>query len=194
MRLYPENIHTSQKVNKALFLDRDGIVNIDYGYVHKKEEFVFVDGIFDLIKKAAFKNFIIILVTNQAGIGRGYFKLEDFKNLSLWMLDIFKQNNCFIHGIYYSPYHPIYGLGKYKKKEQTRKPGPGLLNMAKKDFNIDMGNSIIIGDKLSDIEAGFNANIKEKILLNNSKSDYSNDHDFYVVKNLMEATDLVTSV
>lgn len=195
MRLFPENISKTKKINKALFLDRDGVINKDYGYVHKKDKFHFINGIFKLISFATKHDFIIIIVTNQAGIGRGIFSKNDFKNLSLWMIYTLKENNCRIDGIYFSPFHPVYGIGKYKKKENTRKPGPGLLNMASSDFNIDMNKSIIIGDKLSDIEAGYNSRVKERILIKNQKVQITQKQSFSYHKadNLDDAKKLIKS-
>ena len=145
--------------NKALFLDRDGVINVDHGYVHKINDFDFVSGIFDLSRKAIQKGYKIFVITNQAGIARGYYSLVDFNNLTDWMYERFKQEQCEISKVYLSPYHPTEGIGKYRKEHYSRKPNPGMIFLAQKEFDIDLKASILIGDKESDIEAGISAGV-----------------------------------
>ena len=149
--------------NKALFLDRDGVINVNYGYVHKIEDFDFIDGIFDLARTAAEKNYVICVVTNQAGIGRGYYSEAEFHSLTDWMCEQFRMEGAVIGKVYYSPYHPIHGLGKYKKNHYSRKPKPGMLLQAIKDLNINADCSILIGDKATDIQAGVAAGVGTNI-------------------------------
>jgi D,D-heptose 1,7-bisphosphate phosphatase len=167
----PEDYHRAQKEipaivkNKALFLDRDGVINIDYGYVHKKEDFHFINGIFELCQKAQNDGYLIIIVTNQSGIAKGYYTEEQFLELTKWMEDKFKQKDIFITKTYYCPYHTNARIAQYKKDSQDRKPNPGMLLKAIKEFNIDPRESILIGDKESDVLAAKNAQIKEKVYL-----------------------------
>lgn len=151
-------------MKKALFLDRDGVINYNFGYVYKKNNFKFIDGIFNLIKTAISKEYLIIVVTNQAGIGRGYYTENDFLSLMEWVKVKFKDKEIHIDDIYFCPYHPEHGLGKYKKDSELRKPNPGMLLKAKKDHGIDLSLSIMIGDSISDIEAGKSSGIKKNIL------------------------------
>jgi len=146
-------------MKKALFLDRDGVINIDYGYVYRIEDFRFVDGILDFIKNAQKKGYLPIVVTNQSGIGRGYYSLDDFEKLTNWMLEQMKQAGIKIDRtqIFYCPHSP-------EARCDCRKPMPGMLLKAKKLFNIDMKNSWMIGDKPSDIEAAKNAGVKNTYL------------------------------
>jgi D-glycero-D-manno-heptose 1,7-bisphosphate phosphatase len=141
-------------MKKALFLDRDGVINIDHGYVGKIEDFEFVDGILDFIKSAQKKGYLPIVVTNQSGIGRGYYSLDDFKKLTNWMLEQMQQVGIEIDRshVFYCPHSPEAGCN-------CRKPMPGMLLEAKERFNIDMKNSWMIGDKQSDIEAAKNAGV-----------------------------------
>jgi D-glycero-D-manno-heptose 1,7-bisphosphate phosphatase len=146
-------------MSKALFLDRDGVINVEKNYVYKIEDFEFIDGIFEFVKKFQDKGYLVFVVTNQAGIGRGYYTEEDFRILTDWMNEEFKKQGIIINGVYYCPHHPTYGKGKYKKDCECRKPKPGMILKAKADFNIDLGKSILIGDKESDLEAGRKAGV-----------------------------------
>ena len=92
---------------KALFLDRDGVINVDKGYVHKKEDITFIEGIFDLCEYATLKSYIIIIITNQAGIGRGLYSEQQFKSLTKWIKSEFSQKNIKIEHTYFCPYHVV---------------------------------------------------------------------------------------
>ena len=151
-------------MNKGFFLDRDGVINIDHGYVYKVEDFEFTEGIFDLTEEAKKKDYLIFVITNQAGIGRGLYSLNDFNHLTSWMIEEFKKKGILLSKVYFSPYHPEHGKGKYKQDHISRKPNPGMINQAKEDFNIDLSRSLLIGDKLTDIKAGQNAGIGTNIL------------------------------
>ena len=153
----------------ALFLDRDGVINVEYGYVYRREDFVFVEGIFELVKTANDLGFLVIVVTNQAGIGRGYYTEADFWMLMDWMKLEFEQKGARIDAIYFCPFHPD-GIGKYRKESECRKPNPGMLFQAAEDWNIDLPKSVMIGDKESDIEAGRTAGINNLILQNTNKN------------------------
>ncbi|MBM7609069.1 D-glycero-D-manno-heptose 1,7-bisphosphate phosphatase [Lysinibacillus composti] len=155
-------------MNRALFLDRDGVINIEKNYVHKIEEFEFIDGIFELTKSFQEKGYLIIVITNQAGIGRGYYSEEDFHILNDWMMEQFKQRGINITEVYYCPYHPTHGIGEYKKDSYDRKPNPGMILKARDKYNINLGESFLIGDKESDIQAGKNAGIENTVLFTES--------------------------
>jgi len=173
--------------NKALFLDRDGVINEDYGYVYETNKFHLVDNIQTLIKQAVISGYKIIIVTNQAGIGRKIFSKNDFFKITKYMKEIFLKYNCNIDAVYHCPYHPTEGIGQYLKNSYDRKPNPGMLLRAQKDFNIDMDRSILIGDKISDIEAGIKALVKTNILLNRNKVKNKKFSDFIEIHSLIEA-------
>jgi D,D-heptose 1,7-bisphosphate phosphatase len=143
----------------ALFLDRDGVINIDHAYVSKPENFEFVDGIFDLCRTAKELGYFIFVVTNQAGIGRGYYTEQDFWNLTDWMAKEFEMHGAGIDKVYFCPSHPEHGIGKYKVDSPNRKPKPGMILQAVKEFEIDLARSVVVGDKGSDIQAGVTAGV-----------------------------------
>lgn len=149
----------SHSLNKALFLDRDGVINVDHDYVYKAEEFEFIDGIFELCRYYQNLGFMIFVITNQSGISRGYYNEDDFSQLSSWMVSEFAKHNVDIKRIYHCPHHP-----ETTGECSCRKPNAGMLLDAKKEFNIDLQNSILVGDKERDIEAAINAGLKETYL------------------------------
>ena len=150
----------------ALFLDRDGVINIDYGYVHTTSNFDFIKGIFDLVLAANSAGYLVVIVTNQAGIGRGYYTEDQFLTLMDWVKQQFLKNAAKIDNIYFCPYHPDHGIGKYRRKSFFRKPAPGMFLKAKHELDIDMSQSILIGDNASDIAAGYAAGVKTLIHFN----------------------------
>jgi len=145
--------------NRALFLDRDGVINHDAGYTSSKEDFRFIDGIFDLCRAARRSGYLLVVVTNQAGIGRGYYSEKDFLALTAWMCDRFKVEATPISDVFYCPFHPEHGAGYYKQDSFDRKPNPGMLLRAAERHRLDLGRSIMIGDKDSDMQAANRAGI-----------------------------------
>lgn len=143
----------------ALFLDRDGVINVDHGYVHTPENFQFIEGIFDLVAAANRADYLVVVVTNQAGIGRGYYSEAQFHELTCWMRSRFAEQGGKIDGVYFCPYHPEHGIGPYRRKSEFRKPAPGMLLQAQSELGIDLQQSILIGDKLSDMAAGRSAGV-----------------------------------
>jgi D-glycero-D-manno-heptose 1,7-bisphosphate phosphatase len=157
--------------SRALFLDRDGVINVERGYVHRRECFEFLPGIFALCSAALQKGYLLVVVTNQAGIARGYFSESDFNELTSWMIDRFAEQNIVITRLYYCPYHPVLGLGRYKRDSPDRKPNPGMFRRAQSDLDLDLQSSILIGDKLSDIQAASAAGVGTQILLSAEETE-----------------------
>jgi D-glycero-D-manno-heptose 1,7-bisphosphate phosphatase len=149
----------------ALFLDRDGVINVDHGYVHMPEEFEFVDGIFEVVATANQAGYLVVVVTNQAGIGRGYYSEAQFHDLTHWMIGRFAEHGGQIDAVYFCPYHPEHGIGKYRCESEFRKPAPGMLLQAERELNIDLSSSIFVGDKASDMQAGRAAGVGRLLLL-----------------------------
>ena len=177
-------------MNKALFLDRDGIINVDHGYVYQKENFEFVEGIFDVCLDAQKKGYMLIVITNQSGIGRGKYSVEQFKQLSNWMTGQFKAKNIVIADVYFCPHHPTKGTGEYLKECNCRKPEPGLILKAAEKHDIDLKQSVFIGDKGSDIQAASAAGIKNRILLASKYDDESNV-EAQKITNISQASSLI---
>jgi D-glycero-D-manno-heptose 1,7-bisphosphate phosphatase len=138
----------------AVFLDRDGVINKERGYVHLIEDFHFIDGVFEACREMSRAGYRLIIITNQAGIARGYYTEEVFQCLTNWMLNEFRQQDIDIDGVYYCPHHPVYGVGEYHRDCNCRKPSPGMIHLAAKEHSLDLGSSILVGDKATDIEAG----------------------------------------
>ena len=142
---------------KALFLDRDGIINDDsQGYTYKIDAFFFMPYIFDFISLFIEKGYSIFIVTNQSGIGRGYYSQEDFATLNFWLMGQFQKRHIQIEKIYYCPHSP-------QEQCVCRKPLTGMIDQALQDFPIDLAQSIMIGDKQSDIDLATNASIAKSI-------------------------------
>lgn len=150
--------------HRALFLDRDGVINVNHGYVNSIENFDFVDGIFDLVGTARKLGYCVVVVTNQAGIGRGHYSEKQFHELTVWMCAQFEKYGAPIDRVYFSPYHPTAGIGKYRKDEDTRKPGPGMIIRAKRELALSLEDSVLVGDKPSDTLAGIAAGVRTDIL------------------------------
>lgn len=155
-------------LRRALFLDRDGVINVDYGYVHHSKDFVFIDGIFDLCRYAAAQNYLIIVITNQAGIGRGYYTEDEFESLSDWMVGRFEEENASIDAIYHAPYYQGSLHERYRRGSYLRKPNPGMIFNAARIHSLDLQKSLLIGDKITDVRAGQDAGIGKNFLFGGS--------------------------
>jgi D-glycero-D-manno-heptose 1,7-bisphosphate phosphatase len=146
------------KKQKALFLDRDGVINIDHGYVSKIEDFEFTKGIFELLHLFIKKGYLLFIITNQSGIGRGYYTVNDFETLTEWMLKCFKDKEITIQKVAYCQHAP-------EDNCLCRKPQTGMIDDILKHYPIDLSTSWLIGDKQSDIDLSRNANIQHSIAI-----------------------------
>jgi D-glycero-D-manno-heptose 1,7-bisphosphate phosphatase len=155
----------SQTPTRALFLDRDGVINREIGYLHRAEDVVFVDGIFSLCRTAMALGYRIIVVTNQAGIARGYYSVAQFDGLMDWMRMQLRKEYVELDAVYYCPYHPEHGIGEYRRDHIDRKPAPGMLLRGAAEFGIDLAHSVMIGDRCSDIAAAHNAGLRQAFLI-----------------------------
>jgi len=147
------------KMKKALFLDRDGVVNVEKNYLYKISDFEFIDGIFKICKYYQKKGYKIFIVTNQSGIARGYYTEDDFMRLTSWMIKEFEKYDIEIQKVYFCPHHP-----SISGECSCRKPDSAMFIQASDEFDIDLKNSIVVGDKESDIEAGIKAGLNTSYL------------------------------
>ena len=165
--------------NKAVLLDRDGVITEDLGYVHKIEDFNLIKNAVEGLK--LLKDFKLIFITNQSGIGRGYFKFEDFLNYNNRVVEELKKHNIKIEKTYIC-------LHKPEDNCQCRKPRTKLINDAAKEFDIDLNNSFMVGDKKTDIEMGHNAGCKSILVLTGKgMKEKENAKADYVAKDLLDA-------
>ncbi len=181
-------------MNKAVFLDRDGTIVEDVGYLNDPKQIAFIPGSIEAIKKLNEAGFKVVVITNQAGVARGLIT-EDMlqtidKTLHKWILS----GGAHLDGLYYCPHHPEHGVYPYKQTCECRKPHPGLIKRAQRDLDIDLKQSFMIGDKHSDIEAGKRAGVKTIFVLSGrgreeeGKIKEKPDH---TAKNLLEAVNWI---
>lgn len=166
-------------MRKALFLDRDGIINVDCGYVCRAEDFEFTDGIFELCRTAKSRGYIIVVVTNQSGIERGFFSTQDFEKLTCHMLKEFARNGVVIDDVFFCPF----------LEHSDRKPNPGMFIKARRKHDIDMPRSLMLGDKPSDAAAARAAGVGKAVLL--GQHGLSQDKAVLSVTNLKEVEELL---
>jgi D-glycero-D-manno-heptose 1,7-bisphosphate phosphatase len=150
--------------NRALILDRDGVINVDHGYVYRPEDCEFVEGVFDMVRAFTERGFLIVIATNQAGIGRGLYTEEDFQSFMTWMRGEFRKQGIEIAAVYHCPDHPTAGIGPYRRDNPWRKPGPGMILQAAEDLDLELKESWCVGDKMSDIEAAAAAGVGTRIM------------------------------
>ncbi len=141
-------------MKKCVFLDRDGNINIEVDYLYRTEDFTFEKGADEAIKIFNDLGYLVVVVTNQSGVARGYYNEDDLNKLHDYIDEELEKIGAKVDAYYYCPHHPTKGVGKYKIKCNCRKPELGMFLQAKKDFDIDFEKSIIVGDKISDVEAG----------------------------------------
>ena len=155
-----------EQKKKALFLDRDGTINVDKGYVYEKEEFEFQPGIFELVKKYAKQGYLIFIVTNQSGIARGLYTEKDYLQLTDWLKAAFSEKGIKIEKVYHCPHLP-----EISGSCSCRKPNPGMIVEAISEYNIDPATSVLIGDSERDLQAGEKAGIGKNLYIQDLLAD-----------------------
>lgn len=154
----------------TIFLDRDGVINHDYGYISNWKDFHFIDRAIEALQKISKKNINIIIITNQSGIARGLYKKTDYEELTLHFKNFCFFNKINIQDIYYCPHHPSGKIKEFSFTCTCRKPMPGLIFKAIKEHNINIKKTALVGDKVSDIQAGLSAGIQYNFLIKSSKN------------------------
>jgi D-glycero-D-manno-heptose 1,7-bisphosphate phosphatase len=183
-------------VNRAVFLDRDGVITQEPPYyAHKLSELVLLPKSSDAIRLLNENGFLVVVACNQAGIARGYYQEEDAILFNQAMKDNLAREGARIDAMYYCPHHPEAKIERYRVNCNCRKPEPGMLTRAGKELNLDLKQSFMIGDKLSDVEAGKRAGCKtimvrtgqgaEELKAKNVECDYIADDVYNAVEHIM---------
>ena len=182
------------KKQRAVFLDRDGTINVEKSYLINVDEFEFIHGVPEALKKLQDAGFLLVVVTNQAGIARGYFSSEQVEKLNSYMAGLLEQYGVTLAGIYFCPHHPTCGQGEYLVDCDCRKGKPGMLLQAANELSIDLTTSFMVGDKLADIQAGQAAGCKTFLVKTGYGKDFEKASATYgakIVDDLVAAVDIL---
>jgi len=152
-------------LRRAAFLDRDGVVNVDHGYVWQIADFEFLPGTLAAARELSLAGHALVVVTNQAGIGRGMYTEADFARLSEWMREQFDRAGAPLAGIYHCPHHPTLALGELRRRCDCRKPAPGMILDAARDLDLNLANSVMFGDKCDDMQAALAAGVGTRVFV-----------------------------
>jgi len=150
---------------KALFLDRDGVINVDHGYVHKPADTEWMPGIFEFCAKADRAGYLVLVVTNQSGIARGYFSTADFLSYTRWVHEQFASRGILLFATYHCPHHPEAVVDELRLECECRKPRAGMLLAAARDLQLSLPQSLLVGDKPSDLAAAEAAGVGSSVLV-----------------------------
>ncbi len=185
-------------MNKAVFLDRDGTINEEMGYINHISRFRLFDFVPRAIKILNEAGFIVIVVTNQSGVARGYFDEQLVREIHERLVEDLKIKSARIDGIYYCPHHPQEGRGEYKKDCPCRKPKTGMIDLAVKDHNIDVSHSFMVGDRYKDIVFAKKAGLKPVFVKTGyGVGEYTyqrnewKEEPLFVAENLLEAAQFI---
>ena len=171
-------------MDRVVFLDRDGTINQEVHYLHKPEDLVLLPGVPEAIRALREAGFRIVVVTNQAGVARGYYTCQEVEHLHAYLNELLEKDGAHIDYFFYCTHHPEHGIGEYKIECDCRKPGTGMFKMAEQYYQIDKAHSYMIGDKLLDVEAGRNYGV-HSILVGTGygaaiyREQESSAYDFY---------------
>lgn len=159
----------TNKKSPALFLDRDGVINHEVGYLYRSADVQWVEGIVPLCRKAAELGYRLVVVTNQSGIARGLYTTQQFDELMAWMRSELGRQGVILDAVYHCPYHPVHGVGEWQREHEDRKPGPGMLLRAARDLDLALSMSVLVGDRCSDIAAANAAGLRSAFLLSGTE-------------------------
>ena len=180
-------------MNRAVFLDRDGTINKDKGYLYKIEDFEFIDGAVEALRSLQQLGFMLFIITNQSGIARGYYCEDDFNELNKWMLSKLHNSGIFIQKVYYCPHLPDADVLKYRQLCDCRKPDTGLFLKAISEYQISLSYSWAIGDKLRDCSICQKSDCRGILIGSNEKEDIIEEVKNGSINNIQYANDLYTA-
>ncbi len=182
------------KLQPAIFLDRDGTINFDTGYIKNSEDVQLLEGVADGIRKLKDDfGFKMIVISNQAGVSKGLMTIENVEQINAKINELLKEQGTLIDAFYYCPFHPDYDP---PEKSICRKPSPQMIFKAADEHSIDLSKSYMVGDRASDVEAGLNAKLKSVLLTNNTNDEISilqnlEKNPNFVAANFTEACDFI---
>lgn len=177
--------------NRAVFLDRDGTLNVEKHYLSKIEDFEYLPGVIEGLRKLQDAGYLLIIITNQSGIARGYFTEDDFLVLNDWMISDLDRHGIYISKVYYCPHHPNASIVKYKKNCSCRKPSLELFYRAINEFSIDIDNSWAIGDKIRDCSICLTSGCHGILVGNQEKTEIIQEVKLGKYKNVYYASTLL---
>ena len=163
-------------MNGVVFLDRDGVINADIGYLWRREDFVWIPGAPAAIRLFNERGRPVVVVTNQSGVARGYYTEQDVESLHRWMNAELNRQGARIDAFYFCPHHPDGAIPEYTRVCDCRKPQPGMLLQAMEDWRADPAKSVLIGDKESDVEAAAAAGIRGYLFDGKNLLEFVDDH------------------
>jgi len=165
---------------KIIILDRDGVINVDKEYIYRIEDFEFTEGIFDLLKYFQEHNYKLYVATSQSGIGRKFYREEDFLKVNNYMLNEFSKQGIHIEDVFYCPHHPDDNC-------DCRKPKIGMVDeLFEENKDIDKKNSFVIGDKDSDIQLGHNLDLRTIRIVNNYPKTINADFEVFDLEEIKD--------
>lgn len=181
--------------SKAAFIDRDGVINKDFGYVYRIEDFELIPGVIEALSLLIKNGFLLIIITNQAGLARGYYSYSQLNKLHSYLIKILINSGVNLDAIYFCPHHPNGIVPSLSIECNCRKPAPGLIFRAEKDFNINLNLSVLFGDKMSDIQAGKSAGVGTNFIVNSGQKIWNSSYSEpdYIASNLLEAVKIFCS-
>ena len=176
----------------AVFLDRDGVINVDHGYVSTWEQFEFLAGVPEALRELQDAGYLLIVVSNQSGIGRGYYSEADLESLNQAIAQHLASTvGVTLSGFYHCPHHPTEAEGEFRRQCDCRKPAPGMIRQAALDHGVDVKTSILVGDKDSDIAAGRAAGVARLFKVAGSSQSATPGADVQLVTGLSEVPSLL---
>ncbi|MEW6614223.1 MAG: HAD family hydrolase [Thermodesulfobacteriota bacterium] len=185
-------------MNIAVFMDRDGTINEETGYLKDPCDLNILPRALDAIRLINENQIKAVVITNQSGVARGYFTEEMVEKIHVRLRELLGENGVYLDGIYYCPHHPEIGPPEYRKKCNCRKPAPGMLNMASAELEIDLSHSYVIGDKLTDIEPAYKVGAKGILVLTGygkdqmeSLNERSKRQPHYIARDILEAVNWI---